>query len=246
MGRKQIMVLTALFCSVALLTFAARGGGGKRQGRAGGGRKAGQAVQATAATQVAKFVAKDVGLAADKTDKFVAAFVTDRQSAQQRLLEARKTKDRAQTQKALEENRKGLDAVLADSLTADQAKKAREYDLEALEQSVGGLLAANVEEAKVEQAVPVLAKYQKAAAELIAKARAKEISRKEVPDKGKELRDSTAKELEPIIGKDAATTWQESQRMSGPIGKAKGGETRAKGARNKAGAPAEPVTPVAP
>lgn len=240
------MSLVVVFSAVGLLAFAARGEGKIAGGGGGSGLKKEmkRGGMSAALTLVAKFVAKDVGLEGEKADKFVAAFPADREAAMKRFTEARKSKDREEAKKVRAESEESLDKVLADNLTAEQAKKAKAYDLEPLGRSVALVLSAQTDTAKVEQAVPVLAKYHQAVMELTTKARAKEISKRDIPEKEKELRANTAKELGPIIGDEAAKKWQGSEKLG------KGDKTDKSGKAGKRGAggdeTATPVAPVAP
>jgi hypothetical protein len=238
-----------MFLAIAALVLTGAAGGGKREGRgAGKDRGAKRATRSNGATLVAKFVAKDVGLAADKTDGFVTAYAADREAANKRLAEATKSQDKTQMRTALDEVKQSVDKFLEANLTAEQAKKAKENDLVGLERSVGALLAAKVEEAKIEEAIPVLAKYHKAAADLMAKAKGKEMSRADAQTKDQELRTATAKDLSPIVGEEAAKRWEGTRNLKGAKGAkdAGAGGKREGGKRNKNQAPATTVAPVAP
>jgi hypothetical protein len=235
--------------AVALVALAGPGEG-KRQARAGGGGGRGekQAILDKSMTAVAKFIAGDVGLAADKTDKFVSAYVAAREAALKEFAGKAKSGDKTQLKTAREDSKKAIDAVLDANLTPEQAKKAKEYDLEGFERSIRTLLAANVEDAKLQQAVPVLAKYHKAVAETMAKTQSREIKRQDAAAKESELKASTAKELVPIIGEAAVAQWQGAKTVRGEGGKKAGapeGGKVGKGGR-KGGGPTVPAAPVAP
>jgi len=231
---KRVVSLSVVFWAAAVFAFAAAGAG--KRGEKGGAR-ANQAV-----ASVAKFIAKDVGLAADKAEKFVQAYVAEREAAAKRLAEmakeqGQKVKGEAKTLR--EESQKRMDAVLNEYLTAEQVKKVKECDLEGLDRSVRVLVQAKVEEAKVDLALPVLAKFHKATAELMTKVRSKEITRQDAAAKEKELRAATAKDLGPVVGEETATKWEGAGSKQGT-----GGGKR-KGAQGTEST-ATPVTPVAP
>lgn len=245
---KRVVSLSAAFSAVAILAFAGPGGGG-REGRAGGGKRggAGGSRANQSVTMVARFIAKDVGLAADKTEKFVQAYVAEREAAMKRLAETAKEqgqKVKGEAKSIREESQKRMDAVLNEHLTAEQVKKVKEYGLEGLERSVRALIQSKVEEAKMDLALPVLAKFHKATEELMTKRQSKEITRQDAAAKEKELKTATAKELTPIIGEDAATRWEGAKTGAGGKQGAGGGK-RAKGAQGTEST-ATPVTPVAP
>jgi len=204
---KRVVSLSAMFSAVALLALAAPEAG--RRGAGGSGLD--PAVRSKAISVVAKCVAKDVGLAAEKTEKFVAAYSAEREAATKRMMEMMKSGDREKFATVSEENRKAMDGVLEANLTAEQAKKAKECDLEGLERSVGMLLAAKVDDAKIDQALPLLAKYHKTSAALRAKAQAENMSREDMMAKDKDLREAAAKDLAPIIGDEVAKKWQETR-----------------------------------
>jgi len=247
---KRVVTLSAVYLSVALFAFAAGAGRGKE--RKAEGRVAKGGGRGSVATLVAKFVAKDVGLAADKADSFATAYVADREAASKRAAEAAKSGDKTQRKAAAEDLRTSLDKFLDGNLTAEQAKKAKAYDLPSLERSVALLISAPVEEAKVEQALPVLANYHKSAAELMTKARAKEIARADAQAKETELRTSAAKDLSPIVGEAVAKKWEESRAAQAPMGKAGkeagagAGKPRGAGGGKRRGGDTTPATPVAP
>jgi len=215
---KRTVGLTAMFVALAVVSFAAEGEApAGRRGARGGGLSPEEQAKLTkaSATMVAKFVAKEVGLAADKTDKFVSDYVGAREAASKLTAELRKSGDTEKMRGAFTESQKAMDAVLTGSLSEDQAKKARALigtgfgGMQGLEQSVSVLLQAKVEDAKIEKALPILAKYNAASSDLRAKVRANEISQEDMTAKVKELRAATAKDLAPIIGEEAATTWSE-------------------------------------
>jgi len=225
----RTVALTAMFLAMAVVSFAAEAegaaGAGRRGARgAGGGAGLSPEEQAklakASATVVAKYVAKEVGLAADKTDKFVSDYVGAREAANTRMAELRKSGDTSKMGEAFTETQKAMDAVLTGSLSEEQAKKARGivgqgFGMGGLEGSVRTLLQAKVEDAKIEKALPVLAKYNAAVADMSAKVRSNDMTREDMTAKSKELRAAAAKDLGPIIGEEAATRWSETSGRGG-------------------------------
>jgi urease gamma subunit len=234
---KRTVGLTAMFVALAVVSFAAEGEApAGRRGARGGGLSPEEQAKLTkaSATMVAKFVAKEVELAADKTDKFVSEYVAAREAAGKRMAELMKSGDTEKFREVFTENQKAMDAVLTGSLSEDQAKKARALiGMQGLEQSVSVLLQAKVEDAKIEKALPVLAKYNAASSDLMAKVRSNELSREDMMAKVKDLRAATAKDLAPIIGEEAATTWSERAGFGGR-GMGGGGGRRGGGGGEKA------------
>ena len=242
-----------MFFAVAALSFAAEGEGARAARGPGEGRPERSKNLKAATTMVDKYVAKDVGLAAENTEKFLAAMGAQREGFDKKTADARKAGGATDFRALMEERSKGVDAVLSANMTPEQAKKAKAvYDMFGLEQAVASLLDAKVEPAKVEKALPMLVKYYKATSELRTKARAGEMSREDATAKSKELRGATAKELAPIIGEEAATTWGSQSDMGGRRGMGGGarpeggekGDRPAKGERK--GGEKAPAAPVAP
>ncbi|MCX8037055.1 MAG: hypothetical protein N3D11_08440 [Candidatus Sumerlaeia bacterium] len=212
---KSFLTLTVAFLLVTVpLPAAKRDKGAEAKGQktvlkeAAREIKKGGGSAAAAFALVAKCVAKEVGLASDKVEPFASAYAAEREAAAKQLLEIRKSGDRDKAKQAQAETEKKMDKVLADHLSADQVKKAKEMDLAGLDRSAMALLSARVEPAKVEQAMPVLLKYHKAAAELMAKAKSRAIDKTEALNKNEELRKTTAKDLAAIVGEEAAQRWQ--------------------------------------
>lgn len=253
---KRVVTMATMFVTMVAVGFAAEAEK-KREGPPGPEERA--KLSRTAATMVARYVAKEVGLAADKTDKFVAGMAAEREASDKKRAEAEKSGEKLDFRALSEERTKSVEAVLNANMTPEQAKKAREIygslGFMTLDRSVADLLTRKVEQAKVEKALPVLVKYNKAVSDLMAKVRAQEISREDMGPKMQELRAATAKELAPIIGEAAATQWQSQPARGMGFGGRGGappregdkpaGETREKGERKerkKEGAPG-PVAP---
>jgi len=204
---RWILWFSAMFVAVALVGFGAESAGeGKAPGRRGPGVEIPAKVMKAASTMVAKLVAKEVGLEGEKADKFISAYVAEREAANTRLAEAVKANDPEARRKVFTDNREKMQAVMEANLSADQAKKAQEMlGFGGLEARVAVLMQAKVEDAKVEQALPILAKYNKASSDLFAKVRSNELSQEDAQAKGKELREAAIKDLTPIVGEENAT-----------------------------------------
>ena len=185
-----------------------------------------------AAMMLARYVAKETGLGADKTDKFVSAYVAERQAGMERLRTAAgaagKASAKADTKAKtlLTDNATSMEAVLAANLTPDQVKKAR-----AILGTLGGdtdrevafLMDAKAPQDKIEKALPVLAKYETAAdKEVYSKVTSGLLSRPDGAAKMKELRTAAAKDLTPILGADVAAKWSDRPALGfGPQAAAK-------------------------
>ncbi len=124
----------------------------------------------------------------------------------------------------MEERTKGIEGVVDANASGDGAKKAKELLGLMLDNSVAALIEAKVEAAKIDQAMPVLVKYGKAAAALMAKMR-EGGSAEDMTAKRQELRSSTAKELAPIVGEAGAAAFQAARGGMGMMG---GGGRRGK------------------
>ncbi len=159
-------------------------------------------------------MAKETGLAADKTDKFVAAYVAERQAGLVRLRDAAATATAGANGKAqtvLVDNAKSMLAVLNANLTPEQVKKAQAImgNLAGdMDREVAFLMDAKAPAEKIEKAMPSLSKYETAAAEdIYNKVASGLMSRPDAVAKMKDLRLATAKDLGPILGDDVATKW---------------------------------------
>jgi len=180
--------------------------GGAAQGRS--------ASMEPAAALVAKYLAKEVGLATDKTEGFVSAYVGERKAGLARLRTSSSGGVAEKAGTVLAENAKAILAVLNASLTPEQVRKAAEIlgSLSGdMDKEVAFLLDAKVPEGKVEQALPVLSKYATSARERVYdKVLSGQLAREDAPAGIKELRASTAKELAAVIGEDLARKWAEA------------------------------------
>lgn len=237
---KKAIATTAIFAAVACMALAAKG-----DGKSAAADNPKTKAIAAARTLIAQYAAKEVGLSGDKADKFVADVLAYRQSSDQKLAEARSTmKDKGQLRAVMDEQEKGLDAVLAASLTADQAARAKEIlTLQGLGGSVVPLLTAGIEKDKVVQALPVLFRFHKTEGELLAKARSKD-AREDYAAKARELRGAVAKDLAPIIGESAAGAWQARADVKPSKGGPKPGEQKSD-KPDKPGKPDKPAEPLA-
>jgi len=223
---KRAMGMAAMFVAMACVSFAAEGAA---PGGAGGAEaRAERAKQLKAATTIVdKYVAKEAGLAGEKAEKFVTAMASERDSFQKKMDEARKAGGGGAGFGALmQERTKGIEAVVDANMTGDQAKKAKEILGFSLENSIAALIGAKVEPAKIDQAMPILLKYGKATAALRAKMQSNELSAEDMRTKSQELRAATAKDLEPVVGKEGATAFQEARGMMG-MGGGRGGKKKA-------------------
>jgi hypothetical protein len=209
-----------MFVAVACLSFAAEPGA--RRGGAVSPEMA-KARQA-AATMADKYVAKECGLTGEKAEKLCAALASQREAFTKKMAEARGGGG-ADFAALMQERTKGIEGVVDANLTGDQAKKAKELLALGLDSSIGALLGAKVEAAKIEQAMPILVKCAKAVAELRAKSQG--APSEEMRTKQQELRAAAAKELEPIVGAEGAKAFQESRGGFMGMGGGRGGKKKA-------------------
>jgi len=240
---KRVLSMVVLFCALTLVVVAApgEGGAGAGGGARGGGRgraaltpeqRAEMAkVQKAASALANEFIAKEAGLTGEKAGTFVAALAAEQAASTKRMDEARKAAaDGGQMdfRALMEENTKGLDAVLSANLNEEQTKKVRPLlgggmMGGGLAGAVSGLLMAKVEEAKVKEALPILAKFQSESSAFRAKAREDNMSSEDQQAKIKEMREATSKELAKVIGDEAAKRWLETPMMGGGFGGGRGG-----------------------
>jgi len=204
-GWKRAVGLTAMLVAVACLSFAAEEGAAGRRGGGAMSPERQKAVQAATAL-VDKYVAKEAGLTGEKADAFVKAMAAQRESSTKKMAEARASGG-ADFRALMEERTKGIEGVVDANMSGDAAKKAKELLGLMLDNSVAALIEAKVEAAKIDQAMPVLVKYGKAAAALMVKMR-EGGSAEDMTAKRQELRSSTAKELAPIVGEAGAAAFQ--------------------------------------
>jgi len=164
-----------------------------------------------AATLLAKYVAREAGVTADQSDPFVSAYVRERQAGLARLRGATASGDAAKVRTLLADNAKAMRAVLNARLTPEQVKTAVGILgplFGDLDREVAFLLDSMAPQNKVEQALPVLSKYEAAAAEgIYDKVLAGQMPRAEAAAKIKALRAATAKELAAVLGDEIAQKW---------------------------------------
>jgi hypothetical protein len=170
-----------------------------------------------ATMMLARYIAQEVGLQGDKADTFAAAYLAERQAGLERLRagasgNAKAAEKAAEKGKALlVDNATSMEAVLAANLTPVQAKKARDI-LGTLsgdtDREVAFLMDARATTEKIQQALPILAKYEVAAdREVYSKLLTGLVSRVDGASKMRQLRDDAARDLMSIVGADAATKW---------------------------------------
>lgn len=221
---KRITSCTAVFAAIAVAAVA---GQAPREGGRAGARMSPEErakLAKEAAPLAAKALAQYLDLSADEAKKFTDAYVAESEAAQKRLAEAMQSGDNEQRMAVFRENGEKRQKMLEGNLTPEQAKKAAAVlgRFSFLDFSIQGLLRAKVDKAKVEKALPVLVKYAVAQQELFGKMREGGGSREELMGKFTELREKTAKELAPIIGEEAAATWQKTFGMRGGRGGRRG------------------------
>jgi single-stranded DNA-specific DHH superfamily exonuclease len=203
---KRITSCIALFVAISVAAYAAQGPGG------GAGRMSAEeraALTKQAAPLAAKAIAQYVKLSDDEAKKFTTAYVAESEAAAKRLAEAT-GEGRMEVNK---QNTESMTKVLEANLTAEQVKKAAALTGGfggGLSASIVSLLRAKVAQEKVEKALPVLVKYHAARQELTAKMTPGTPPDEETMKKMTALRESTAKELGPIVGEEAAGEWQKS------------------------------------
>jgi len=240
---KRLIAMTAVFALLAPVLAAGQAPRPPRQRR---NPEAMAKLAKTADTLIAKYVAKQLQLAPEKAEKFINAYVDAQAAMRKRFIEARRSGNRNQIRTIFRETRDKLKNLVTETLGPDQAKKAQKIlsSLRGVGMSVQILLEAKVEEAKVEKALPVLVKYEKAQGELFKKVRSGKIQRDQIRAERDKLREATAGELAPIVGEQAAQTWKA---RTGRMGRrAQPGQRRQPGQRGQrrgGGAPKGPMAP---
>ena len=210
-GRKPAIGFTAMFAAMGIVVFAAPP---TRERPHMSSEERAKLTRATV-TLVVKYVARELSLGAEETEKFVKAYVAEREAGEKRLAEARQSGERRQTWSVYRENQKSLQAVLEANLSPDQVKKAEEilgFSMfpGGLESSVRALLRAEVAEKKMNKALPVLVKHHQQERDLFRKAfSTKEITREQFRTKREEMREATVEKLGDIVGEKAADAWKE-------------------------------------
>ncbi|MBM3333505.1 hypothetical protein FJY63_02475 [Candidatus Sumerlaeota bacterium] len=219
MSWRKMFAVTAMISAAALVMTAsaaerpagakrARGGAGEKAGAGAAGERRGPSGRAMMV--VANFVVKEAGLEGEKAKEFLKAYRAESMEAAKRVAEAMKGDDQAARFKVRSANREALQKLLEANLSAEQAKKLGAIDLSGLESSVGALLTAKIEDAKLDQALAVLVKYHREIGKLYALPREQQ---REAFGKMKEMRADVAKELAPIVGEEVAKKWAETPRF---------------------------------
>jgi hypothetical protein len=165
-----------------------------------------------ATTITAKFVADQLGLAGEKSDKFVADYVNQRLASFEKLRGSGggNTPEAAAAVAAAEASQ-AMRAFLQANLSPQEAARAAEmlgplFGL--LERNVAGLLQLNVPQAKVQQAMPVLSQFVQAAKKQVYEPVSMGLlARQDAATKIRDLRLAAAKDLAPIVGVDVAARW---------------------------------------
>jgi len=174
-----------------------------------------------ASTLVAKFVARELSLGSEQTEKFVKDYVAERQAVVKRLMKARNSANGPDTGSMVRKNGKGFLRVMQNNLNPDQIDIAISIlrpdgmlggtVTGALDGSVNSLVRGKVPKEKIEKAMPILVLYHRQFAALNAEA----LSSNDRMDKVIELRVAIAKELASIIGVEAADFWLDLNRRKG-------------------------------
>jgi hypothetical protein len=163
----------------------------------------------------AKFVADKLGLAGEKSEKFVTAYTTQRLSSFEQMREAA-TSTSGTPQKSLAtvtDAAKAMRSVLDSNLGSDQASKAADLLgplFGVLERDAADLLSLDVPESKVQKAMPILSAYVRTAKlKVYDDVFSGFLSRADGALKIHDLRLAAVKDLAPIIGSSAAKQWAE-------------------------------------
>jgi len=174
-----------------------------------------------ASTLVAKFVARELSLGSEQTEKFVKDYVAERQAVVKRLMKARNSANGPDIGSMVRKNEKGFLRVMQNNLNPDQIDIAISIlrpdgmlggtVTGALDGSVNSLVRGKVPKEKIEEAMPILVLYHRQFAALNAEA----LSSNDRMDKVIELRVAIAKELASIIGVEAADFWLDLNRRKG-------------------------------
>jgi len=166
----------------------------------------------------AKFVAEQLSLTGETSEKFVTAYVNQRLASFQHLRETLPGATGKQTATAIADASKTMQGVLEANLGAAQATKASALlgpMFGVLERDVASLLDVNVTQAKVQQAMPVLSRYvQNAKVQVYDQVAIGVLARPDGVAKIHDLRLAAAKELAPIVGTEAANKWAEQPAMA--------------------------------
>ncbi|MGD0541113.1 MAG: PPC domain-containing protein [Tepidisphaeraceae bacterium] len=170
-----------------------------------------------AATLTAKFVADQLGLTGDRSDKFVSAYVEQRLLSFEQLRASVAGGNAREAAASIADASWAMRAVLEANLGAQQVSKAVELLgplFGVLERNAAGLLQLNVPQAKVWQAMPILSRFvHTAKIQVYDPVFTGILSRQDGVLKIHELRLTAAKDLAPIVGADAANKWAEQPAM---------------------------------
>ncbi|MGD0462948.1 MAG: PPC domain-containing protein [Tepidisphaeraceae bacterium] len=178
-----------------------------------------------ATTLTAKFVADQLGLPGDRSDKFVSAYVNQRLVSFEQLRASvgggfDKLTAGGNTREAaalIADTSRAMRGVLEANLSPQQVSKAVELLgplFGVLERNAAGLLQLDVPQAKVWQAMPILSRFVHAAkVQVYDPVFTGVLSRQDGVMKIHELRLAAAKDLAPIVGADAANKWAEQPAM---------------------------------
>lgn len=213
---KRVMGMLAAFVAVTMVVPA----GQAREGGRGGPQMSAEEREklATAAAPLAaKAISQYVKLSDEAAKKFTEAYVKEQEAARKRLAEVRESGNFEGMRDVFQKNAEAMQKVMADNLTEEQAKKAETVvgQFGGLDRSIQGLLRAKVDEKKMDKALPVLVKYAVAQQEVFAKMRDGSMERDQIMAKMQEARETAKKELVPIIGQEAADTWETQSGMRG-------------------------------
>ena len=178
---------------------------------------------ATEATSilVAEYVARELSLSPEQTEKFVKDYVTERQAVVERQMRESNRANGPDIGSMVRKSEKGFLRVMQNSLDPDQIDIAISIlrpdgmlggtVTGSLDGSVNSLVRAKVPREKIMEAMPILVLYHRQFAALNAEA----LSSNARTDKVIELRVAIAEELASIISVEAADFWLDLNRRRG-------------------------------
>jgi hypothetical protein len=173
-----------------------------------------------ATTLTAQFIAEQLGLAGDRSEKFVGAYVNQRLASFAQMRASGAGGNTPEAAAAVADASRAMRGVLDANLTPQETAKAVDligplFGL--LERNAAGLLQLDVPQAKVRQAMPILSRFVHAAKiQVYDQVFTGILSRPQGAMKIHELRLAAAKDLTPIVGADAANQWAEQAVMGMP------------------------------
>jgi hypothetical protein len=221
--------LAAMFALVAVVAVA---GQEPRQRRAGGGR-GGPSLSPELQTKVITMVAQELGLKGDKAAAFAKAYLAESEARRKQFMELRESGDRDKMREVFTESRKKMQALCEEHFGEDKARMAMQVlgggGFGGVQRSVSTLVRAEVDEKKLDKALPVIVKHNIAMAEMLAKAREANTPREEITAKRTAMVDETAKALAAIVGEEAANAWKERESSRRFGGRGMGGGRRGGG-----------------